>query len=541
MLALTAATAADGGTYPMYQCSPGVAAVSPGWSVYGNNTNANTVLSNTCSAGGAIGDYVFTNGQAGAVTESGSNGSQVGLALGVPGSAPGVTIQSIHAEVVASSVTGDDAFLGFSSAGQSLPGLTELPYGGGDYTNSESWTLPQGARDFEAYVNCSTDRSSPTCVFSDSIAVPALNDVTVTLVDSTAPVLTSVSGLLATAAAAKATIAGSQAISFAADDTGSGVRSATLALSPQSGGAPGVHTFDFSGQCAYDSWNACPVTQTVSGFALNTTSLRNDSYAVSLAITDAAGNVTNDALGSVTVENPTASASSLGALPGPGTAGSSGLSIGVGAPNGTAASEVAQLRLGVRRTLTRSFARRAMRLTGRLLDAREQPIGKAALDVIQQVAGTGRTQVIEHALTNADGTFAVGVPAGPSRTIEVAYRAFSADTLYTAQATVTESVSAGVRLTITPRRTGSQGSIVLTGSVQGPIPRRGALVALLVHYRGRWEPFRTPRTDARGRFRVAYQFQGGVGRFPFRAEVPAGQAGFPFASGTSEVVSVATR
>jgi hypothetical protein len=525
----------------MYQCSPGVAAVSPGWSVYGNNTNANTVLSNMCSAGGSIGDYVFTNGQAGAVTESGSSGSQVGLALGVPGSAPGVTIQSIHAEVIASSVTGDDAFLGFSSLGQSLPGLTELPYGGGDYTNTESWTLPQGARDFEAYVNCSTDRSSPTCVFGDSIAVPALNDVTVTLSDSTAPVLTSVSGPLATAAAAKATVAGSQAISFAADDTGSGVRSATLTLSPQSGGASSDHTFDFSGQCAYDSWNACPVTQTVSGFALNTTTLRNDTYAVSLAITDAAGNVTNDALGSVIVENPTASASSLGALPGPGTtAASSGLSIGVGAPNGTAASEVAQLRLGVSRTLTRTFAHRAMRLTGRLLDAREQPIGKAALDVIQQVAAGGRTQTIAHAVTNADGTFAVAVPAGPSRTIEVAYRAFSADTNYTAQATVTESVSAGVGLTITPRRTGSQGSIVLTGSVQGPIPRRGALVALLVHYRGRWEPFRTPRTDARGRFRVVYQFQGGVGRFPFRAEVPAGQVGFPFASGMSEVVSVAT-
>jgi hypothetical protein len=147
VLALTAATAANAGTYPMYQCSPGVAAVSPGWSVYGNNTNANTVLSSTCSAGRAIGDYVFTNGQAGAVPESGSNGSQAGLALGVPGSAPGVTIQSIHAEVIASSVTGDDAFLGFSSAGQSLPGLTELPYGGGDYTNSESWTLPQGTRD----------------------------------------------------------------------------------------------------------------------------------------------------------------------------------------------------------------------------------------------------------------------------------------------------------------------------------------------------------------------------------------------------------
>ena len=533
--------AARAGTYPMHQCAPNIPAVSPGWSVYGINTNASTVLWNTCSTGGAIGDYPSSNEQAGAVTESANSGSQVGLMVGVPGSAPDVTIQSIHAEVIASSVTGDDAWLGFSSTGQSLSGLTELPYGGGGYTNSESWTLPQGARDFEAYVNCSTDRSSPTCNFSDAIAVPALTDVTLTLADSTAPVLTSVSGPLATAAAAKASITGSQAIGFVAGDADSGVRSAALTLSPQSGGAPSIHTFDFSSLCAYDAWNACPVTQTVSGFALNTAPLKNDTYAVSLAITDAAGNVTNDALGSVTINNPSASASSLGALPGPGAVGaSSGLSIGVGSPNGSGASEVAQLRLGVSRAPTRAFAHRAVRLTGRLLDAQEHPIGKAALDVIQQVTGTNRMEVVAHAVTAADGTFAVGVPAGPSRAIEVAYRAFSADTRYAAQATLEESVTAGVRLKITPRRTSSQGTIIITGTVQGPIPKQGALVDLLVHYRGRWEPFRTPRTNARGRFRVVYQFQGGVGRFPFRAEVPAGQVGFPFASGTSKVVSVAT-
>ena len=160
----------------MYQCAPGVPAVSPGWSVFGNTTNANTVLSNTCSAGGSIGDYVFTDGQAGAVTENGESGSQVGLRIDVPGGAPGVTIHAIKAEVIASAVTGDDAFLEFASAGQSLPGAAELPYGGGSaYTATESWTLPQGARDFEAYVNCSTDRSSPTCDFADSTAVPALS------------------------------------------------------------------------------------------------------------------------------------------------------------------------------------------------------------------------------------------------------------------------------------------------------------------------------------------------------------------------------
>ena len=61
-----------------------------------------------------------------------------------------------------------------------------------------------------------------------------------------------------------------------------------------------------------------------------------------------------------------------------------------------------------------------------------------------------------------------------------------------------------------------------------------------MHYRSRWEPFRTPRTNGQGCFRIVYQFEGGIGRFPFRAEVPAGQAGFPFAGGHSQVVDVAT-
>ena len=535
---LALAQSASAGTYPMYQCAPSIPAVSPGWSVYGINTNASTVLWNTCSTGGAIGDYVSSNEQAGAVTESANSGSQVGLMVAVPGSAPDVTIQSIHAEVIASSVTGDDAWLGFYSTGQSLSGLTELPYGGGGYTNSESWTLPQGARDFEAYVNCSTDRSSPTCNFGDAIAVPALTDVTLTLADSTAPVLTSVSGPLATAAAAKASITGSQAISFVAGDADSGVRSATLTLSPQSGGAPSIHTFDFSSLCAYDAWNACPVTQTVSGFALNTIPLKDDTYAVSLAITDAAGNVINDALGSVTVSNPVATVSSLGALPGPGT--SSGSSTGAGSPNGTAASEGAHLQLGARSPILRAYAKRAVRITGRLLNARGLPIVGASLDVLEQIEGS-TLELIGHARTGTNGTFVATVPGGPSRMVEIGYRAFSADGAYSASARVLESVRAGVKLSVSPRRTGSQGTITLSGRVLGPVPAQGVVVELLVHYRGRWEPFRDPRTDSRGRFHVVYRFQGGIGRFPFRALVFGSQGGFPFALGESRAVNVTTR
>ncbi len=527
------APTASAGTYPMYQCRAGVPAVSPGWSVFGNNTNANTVLSNTCSAEGSIGDYVFTNGQAGAVTENGSSGSQVGLEVAVPSSAPGVTIHAIKATVIGSAVSGDDAFLEFASAGQSLPGATELPYGAGaPYTASQSWTLPEGARDFEAYVNCSTDRSSPTCVFADSTAVPALTDITLSLEDATPPKVESVSGPLATGAAAGASVTGSQPISFTAGDGESGVHTATLTLSPLGGGTSYVHTFDFSGECAYDAWNACPLVETVSGFTLNTGALADGAYAVSLAIADAAGNVTNDALGSVAVNNPTAVVSSLGALPGPG-------SVGAGSPNGSGASENARLQLGVRSPITRTYGKRALRISGRLLGANGLPIAGASLNVLQQVDGAA-LELVGRARTGADGTFVAAVPGGPSRLIEVAYRAFSADGDYSATAKLRESVGAGLRLTVSPRTTGSEGTITLSGRVLGPVPPQGVVVELLVHYRGRWEPFRDPRSDARGRFHVVYRFEGGVGRFPFRALVFGSQGGFPFAPGESRTVDVTT-
>ncbi|HEX4838222.1 MAG TPA: hypothetical protein VFV03_06845 [Solirubrobacteraceae bacterium] len=532
-------SSASAGTYPMYQCAPGVPAISPGWSVYGNTTNASTVLSNTCSAGGSIGDYVFTNGQAGAVTENGSNGSQVGVQIDVPNSAAGVTIHSIKAQVIASAVTGDDAFLGFSAGGQSLPGGAELSYGGAsDYTASESWTLPQGARDFEAYVNCSTDRSSTTCDFADSTAVPALTDITLNLEDNTPPTVGGVSGPLATAAATGASVTGSQPISFTSADVGSGIHTASLTLSPLSGGTSYVHTFAYSGECAYDAWNACPLMETVSGFTVNTDTLANGAYAANLAVTDAAGNVTNDALGSVTVSNPTLTVSSLGALPGPGAT-SSHSSTGAGSPNGADASEGAHLQLGTRASVARAYAKRAVRITGRLLNAQGLPIAGASLDVLQQVAGS-TLELVSHARTGTDGTFAASVAGGPSRTVEVAYRAFSSDASYSATARFVEAVRAGVQLSVTPHRTGSEGTITLTGRVLGPVPPRGVVVELLVHYRGHWEPFRDPRTNSRGRFRVVYQFQGGIGRFPFRAVVFGSQGDFPFSLGKSSVVDVNT-
>jgi hypothetical protein len=260
---------------------------------------------------------------------------------------------------------------------------------------------------------------------------------------------------------------------------------------------------------------------------------------------------------------------SLGAPNGPGTGGtnpsgspstSTSTSVssltssttGVGAANGTFASETAQLHLGSPRigrrkvthcsyshqTISCPYTYRAFTAVGRLLDSQGRPISSATLDILQQVAGSQSSLVIAHTKTRPDGTFEVRVPAGPSRLIDVAYRAFSGDAGYAAQAKIEEQVKAAIQLNITPQDTSPEGTILLTGKVLGPIPSQGVIVELIVYYHRHWEPFRTPRTDAAGEFHAVYQFEGSVGRFPFQAETPEGQAGFPFALGYSKQVHV---
>ena len=307
---------------------------------------------------------------------------------------------------------------------------------------------------------------------------------------------------------------------------------------PNSNGGRCVPVGTSGGALMFDYGQPCPASESVD-LPINTTTLANGQHTLKVVVQDAAGNSAVVYDGTISTKQP--SNNSLGALPGPGQSSvGAGLSPGLGQPNGAAASEGAQLHLGQRSRVTRSYAGRALRVSGRLVDAQGQPIAGATLDVLQQPAGSSSLKLIGHAQTSATGTFLATAPAGPSRTIEVAYRAFSTDAAYAATAKIIESVAAGVRLSVTPRRTGSEGTITLTGRVLGPVPPQGVSVDLLVHYRGHWEPFRTPRTDAAGRFTVVYQFEGALGRFPFRAEVPPSQADFSFARGLSGVVDVVT-
>ena len=292
------------------------------------------------------------------------------------------------------------------------------------------------------------------------------------------------------------------------------------------------------GSLMFDHIQPCRASESVD-LPINTATLANGQHTLKVTVEDAAQNASVVYDAPITTLQP--SNNSLGALPGPGASeAGAGLSPGPAQPNGTAASEGAQLHLGQRSRVTRSYARRALRVSGRLVNAQGQPIAGATLDLLQQIAGSASLELIGHAQTSATGTFTAAAPAGPSRMIEAAYRAFSTDATYTATARIIELVAAGVRLSVTPQHTSPEGTVTLSGRVLGPIPPQGVSVDLLVHYRGHWEPFRTPRTDASGRFTVVYQFEGALGRFPFRAEVPPSQADFSFGRGLSGVVDVVT-
>lgn len=312
LAALTLAPGALAGNYPMYQCGAnGDPAVASGWATFADNTDAIATIDNTCSSpGGSLGDQVQTGGQPGVVDQTGSSGSDVGLQLLVPSSAPDVTIKSIAATTQVSPVTGNDTSLSYTSLGTQL-GSVALPSGASaPYTASDTWTLPANARIFEAIVGCSTDMGTASCSFADPTLVPALSDVTMTLAERQLPAITATSGALATASAAGATVSGTQDLSVSSYDKDSGVRSATIWLTAQNGGGQYATTVDYGAQCAYDSWNACPTTQTGSILDVNTAAVPDGTYSVTLYVKDAANNANSRSLGTIVTQNAPAITSS---------------------------------------------------------------------------------------------------------------------------------------------------------------------------------------------------------------------------------------
>ena len=518
LVTLVATPSAHAGTYVIANCPAAGNGDAGEWTVFGSPQNAK----GTCSEGSN--DYI---GPKGATMGA---GSEAGVQIKAPAQSAITITQAKLWWQVSHQQSGADTFaLVADNAG--IVNESQTPLTGSE---PSTFVLPSTTTELTLTNYCSNDDAGAPCTFgAGENNILELYGAQLTLEDPTLPSGSATGGNLASSG----TVSGTASISYQASDTSSGVRLVQLRVD----GEP-VAGQNYDASCSYSAFQACPPS--VSGaVSWDTTTVANGEHRIELVIEDAAQNTSTVYSGEVTVQNATST--TLGANPGPGGPIVTNPSLTsptptVTTPNGQNASEQAQLRVGLPGAITRSYAHRALMVAGRLLDSQGQPIAHARLDVLQQTAGTSTPQLLTHTTTGATGTFSTHVPGGPSRLIEIAYRAFSSDAAYTAIVRIKENVQAGVRLNITPTHTGPEGNIELSGTVAGPIPPQGVIVELRVRYRGRWEPFRTPRTKRHGHFSVPYQFQDALGRFPFRAQVPAGQAGFPFAAGESRVIDVHT-
>jgi hypothetical protein len=145
------------------------------------------------------------------------------------------------------------------------------------------------------------------------------------------------------------------------------------------------------------------------------------------------------------------------------------------------------------------------------------------------------------ATTNLLGQFRFQVPAGPSRTISFAYRAFADDPRAAAVARVHLSVLPRIRLRIRPRRTFDGGTITWRGRVSGgPYPRGGVTLLVEVREGRRWQPF--DEIVARGgwfAYRYTFLRTTEPTSYRFRVALPAnGAGGYDYVPAGSNAITV---
>lgn len=182
---------------------------------------------------------------------------------------------------------------------------------------------------------------------------------------------------------------------------------------------------------------------------------------------------------------------------------------------------------------------------GHLIAARRTPVAGARVMVVERFGpGAAAAERVSTVMTNAAGAFGLRLPAGASR--QVTASVMPTTTLRGASSqplriTVRSHVS--LRTSAPTARVGGT-PVVFSGRVANKgavVPDEGKSVQLQFRLPGLpWSEFRTVRTDARGRFRLAYRFADDDSRgvkFQFRAFAPA-QTGWPYEPAGSLPVAV---
>ncbi|MBE2317789.1 hypothetical protein DVA67_017535 [Solirubrobacter sp. CPCC 204708] len=356
--------------------------------------------------------------------------------------------------------------------------------------------------------------------------------------DDQAPLVSQVRGALAS----NLSHAGRESVDFDVSDRGVGAYRAvvearllgkgnwlTLSTVPIGHGRVSCRELDVTAHpYEFDHPQPCPLTLSGARVEFETDSLPQGEHDFRVTVEDASGNRT-----------PVITARKFLAKEPPGSA----------TPALTAAPRNLMLRVegAARRSLPKS---EPFRLRGSLTEIDGRPLAGATLTVRSRPfvpkanLATGDWSVVGQVITGPDGRFDARIPAGDSRTVQVMREA--GDGLAAVAAHADVIVPAQVTASARATRIRNGQSAVFTGRVRGPIPAGGVLVALEVREPGRWIPVATTRrwvrTNATGRFRLAYRFRRTFQPSTYRFRVVAADdSAFTYSRGVSRTIDVQVR
>ncbi len=207
--------------------------------------------------------------------------------------------------------------------------------------------------------------------------------------------------------------------------------------------------------------------------------------------------------------------------------------------NGSHATPAARLRIRFVRSGRRPASQvsvlptRPALITGTVRDPAGRPIGGAVLVIVVQVDGEPVAGAVGLVRSDGRGHISFALPAGPSRSVALAYFPASATAGFVASNAVHYRLATVVRLAVSPHLVRAGRRVHFRGQIVGV---RGGelLVALQVLRTGAgFQTFRVVRSRPSGRFDAAFRFARGVrAAYRFRALV-IDQNGFPYGTSVS--------
>lgn len=185
-----------------------------------------------------------------------------------------------------------------------------------------------------------------------------------------------------------------------------------------------------------------------------------------------------------------------------------------------------------------AFGQRAA-VKGKVTASDGRPLAGVELTVLGRLSSDGARYAAERAIrTNRDGVFSYTAKAGPSRTLDFAYRGDS--TYKHSDGYVTLKVPAAASIRTSRKRVRNGSSVVFIGKLPGkPYPTKGKVVDLQAFYRHKWRTFATARASRRGKWTFRYRFEATRGTvvYPFRVRVRA-SSDYAYELGYSKTVNV---